>query len=123
MKKILSMIMVLAMALALCACGSASEGGAEATTAAPAATYQVGYGRANITPEYSVPLAGYGNTSMRMSTSFQTYLYSNCVAISDGENTLLMFNNDLTSVGTGVADNIKTFVLTPLRITLFRSFR
>ena len=107
MKKILSMIMVLAMALALCACGSASEGGAETTTAAPAATYQVGYGRANITPEYSVPLAGYGNTSMRMSTSFQTYLYSNCVAISDGENTLLMFNNDLTSVGTGVADNIR----------------
>ena len=118
MKKILSLALALVMALALCACGSAGEGGAgeTETTAASTGAYQVGYGRSNITPDYSVPLAGYGNTSMRMSTSFQTYLYSNCVAISDGENTLLLFNNDLTALGNGHADNIREAITAKLGI-------
>ena len=109
MKKIIAFMLVLVMTLALCACGSSAagqtEGAAETTTAASG--LMVGYGRANITPEYSVPLAGYGNTSMRMSTSFQTYLYSNCVAVSDGENTLLLINNDLTALGNGHVNNIR----------------
>lgn len=119
MKKMIALMLVLAMTLALCACGSSSAGqteGAGETTAA-ASGIMVGFGRANITPEYSVPLAGYGNTSMRMSTSFQTYLYSNCVAVSDGENTLLLFNNDLTSIGNNHADNIRDAVSAKLGIS------
>jgi len=108
MKKLLCMLLTLVMLLAMAACGSSQpqSGDAGETTAATGGM-MVGYGRANITPEYSVPLAGYGNTSMRMSTSFQTYLYSNCVAVSDGENTMLLINNDLTSLGNGTVSNIR----------------
>ncbi len=110
MKKLISVLLVLVMVLTLCACAN-SEGGQNGaggeTAGAAASGIQIGYGRANITPDYSVPLAGYGNTSMRMSTSFQTYLYSNCVAVSDGENTMLLINNDLTAVGNNHVENLR----------------
>lgn len=110
MKRIIALTLALVMLLALCACGTSEAGqtgDTAQTTAAPVSGLQVGYGRSNITPEYSVPLAGYGNTSMRMSTSFQTYLYSNCVAVSDGESTILLFNNDLTALGNATVNNIR----------------
>lgn len=57
----------------------------------------VGVGRADITPSYSVPLAGYGNTSARMSTEVYDPQYSTCIAFTDesGE-TVLLYHNDLT---------------------------
>lgn len=57
----------------------------------------VGVGRANITPDYSVPLAGYGNTRFRMSEEAYDPQYSTCIAFTDekGE-TVLLFHNDLT---------------------------
>lgn len=65
----------------------------------------VGVGRANITPDYSVPLAGYGNTSARMSTEVYDPQYSTCIAFTDecGE-TVLLFHNDLTRTD----DNVMT---------------
>lgn len=63
----------------------------------------LGIGRVNITPDYSVPLAGYGNTSKRMSTEAYDPLYSTCAAFTDeiGE-TVLLFHNDLTRTDDGV---------------------
>ena len=111
MKKLFVLLLAACLMLSLLACGGSEPAGSapKGTEAKPAETagMKVGYGRANITPEYSVPLAGYGNTSMRMSTSFQTYLYSNCVAVSDGENTVLMFNNDLTYLNNIIVENAR----------------
>ena len=57
---------------------------------------QVGYAKYDITPLESVPLAGYGNTSTRMSQNILSHLYSTCIAFSDAEgSTVLMFHNDL----------------------------
>lgn len=57
---------------------------------------QVGFGRADITPDYSVPLAGYGNTHNRMSTSVQTRIYVTCLALTDQyDQTLLVVSMDL----------------------------
>ena len=56
----------------------------------------VGYGRKCITPEESVPLAGYGNTSKRMSTNILDDIYATCVAFTDGDDsTALLFTLDL----------------------------
>lgn len=67
-----------------------------ATDGTEVAGFRVGYGRKNITPEESVPLAGYGNTSRRMSEGFFNYLYTICIAISDeSDNTVLLVVNDL----------------------------
>jgi hypothetical protein len=58
--------------------------------------FYVGFGRTCITPTESVPLAGYGNTSRRMSARILSDLFSTCVAFRDGEgSTVLLFHNDL----------------------------
>ena len=55
----------------------------------------VGFGSACITPEESVPLAGMGNTSKRMSTTILDDLYATCVAFTDEANrTVLLFTLD-----------------------------
>lgn len=66
-------------------------------------TLSVGVGRANITPDYSVPLAGYGNTRFRMSEEAYDPQYSTCVAFTDatGE-TVLLIHNDLTNTNARV---------------------
>lgn len=55
---------------------------------------QVGYGRADITPDFSVPLAGFGNSSTRMSQGYVNRQYATCIAISGGGNTVLLFTQD-----------------------------
>lgn len=66
-------------------------------------TLMVGVGRANITPDYSVPLAGYGNTRFRMSEGAYDPQFSTCIAFTDeaGE-TVLLFHNDLTNTSNRV---------------------
>ena len=55
-----------------------------------------GFARVDITPTESVPLAGYGATSTRMSQNVLSPLYSTCLALTDGSgNTVLFFQNDL----------------------------
>ena len=94
MKKIAALILVAVMVLGLCACGQ-NEQSVETTAAASATGIQVGYSTMDITPKYSVPLGGYGNSSFRMSDGFLDYIYTTAIAISDGENTLILIENDL----------------------------
>lgn len=98
MKRITSTLLSLLLLLSLCAC---AEGGQTATTGSDEGTFRVGYGRVDITPyEEAVPLAGYGNTSTRMSTGCADRLYTTCIAFTDAEGeTVLLYTNDLTSVG------------------------
>ena len=109
MKKITVFLLSFALLFALCAC---SAGGTENTGKGDAAGgFQVGYGRSDITPyEESVPLAGYGNTSTRMSDGCADRLYITCVAFTDGEGeTVLMYTADLTSIS-AVADDLRAAI-------------
>lgn len=102
MKKCISLLLAVCLVLGLVACSSAAgdqetaNAGKETTPAttegaAPEGKgLQVGFGRANITPSYSVPLAGYGNSSMRMSQGFLDYMYATCIAITDEKDTTLL---------------------------------
>lgn len=55
----------------------------------------VGFGRVDITPSYSVPLAGYGQTYNRMSTGVAERIYATCVAITEESGqTLLLITQD-----------------------------
>ena len=108
MKKIISFALFFALMLSLCACGAASSPGE--TTAANAEVtggLQVGFARANITPEDSVPLGGYGNTSTRMSEGMLDYIYTSAIAISDGENTVVIIENDLTAAVSTVLGKVR----------------
>ena len=113
MKKLICILLVLVLALGFVACGSASEApaGEESGPAAEPAGLRVGYSRLDITPKYSVPLGGYGNTSMRMSNGYQTYLYTTCVAYSDGEDTILVFQNDLSGAVASMVKSVREAIL------------
>ena len=70
-----------------------------------------GAGRADITPESSVPLAGYGNVDNRMSANVMDKLYASCVAVRDADGeTLLLFNMDLINVRADLAGQIRRMV-------------
>lgn len=106
MKKIIALLLCTIMILSLAACGSSAApagttAGAGTTGAANDSTegqFLVGYSKVNITPSYSVPLRGYGDTEKRMSTGYTDYIYATCVAITgtNGE-TVLAYGIDLTN--------------------------
>ena len=90
MKRIFSAVLLAGLILGICACGGNGE-----TIPEPKALL-VGFGRVDITPEMSVPLAGYGQTEKRMSIVAREPLYATCIAVTgdDGE-TLLLISQDL----------------------------
>ncbi len=57
---------------------------------------KVGYARKEITPQESVPLAGYGNTSQRLSETILDPLYATCIAfVNDAGERALLYTIDL----------------------------
>ena len=90
MKKLVCLLLAFVLVLGLCACNG---GGDENKVTA----FSVGYGRSKVTDDdtESLPLAGYGNTSERMSVGLWDYGYTTCVAITDADNeTALIYTND-----------------------------
>ncbi len=62
--------------------------------------FRAGFARTDITPIMSMPLAGYGNTLLRMSLGYLDHLYANCIALTDENGaTALLFMLDLISAG------------------------
>ncbi len=68
---------------------------------------KAGFSRVDITPEFSVPLGGYGDEARRMSQVNLDPLYATCVALFDGENKALFYHLDLTACKTEVVDYCK----------------
>ena len=91
MKRSITVILLFALVLGLCACG---ETAAPAETAAEAGL-QVGFGQASLMPEDSVPMAGYTDTTKRMSTGFRDMMYTTCLAFTENGETVLVFTQDL----------------------------
>ena len=57
---------------------------------------QIGYSRHNMTPLYPVPLAGFGNSSTRMSQGWVVPICTTCIAFTDDAgSTVLMFTTDM----------------------------
>ncbi len=61
-------------------------------------TLRVGYGRVAMDIPKGVGLGGFGNTDARLSENIMDDLCLTCVAISDGEETLLFYSVDLLGV-------------------------
>lgn len=94
----LSVIMTLPI---LVACG---ENGNKQVDGKNSGVFSVGYGKADISPEHSVYLRGYGDPKTeRMSTGVAEHLYATCVAIKDASgNQALLISLDLLGCDTGV---------------------
>ena len=56
---------------------------------------QAGYARASITPGDGMNMRGYGNDAHRLSTGALDTLYATCIALRDGDTTILLYSTDL----------------------------
>ena len=88
MKKFLSVALILALVLGLCAC----SGSGDAAGGKKDGVY-VGFGRENITPDYTVHMSG-GDWKSRPSSGFMDVQYVTCIAITEGGQTLLLYTMD-----------------------------
>ena len=88
MKKLASILVLVAMVLTLCACGKEST---ETTIQTSTESFSVGFARVDITPQVSVPMAGFGRTSQRMSRTIRDNLYASAIAMCDGEGETVVF--------------------------------
>jgi len=69
---------------------------------------KIGYSRIDITPTQPVPLAGYGNTSRRISQNVLSPLCSACIVLTDeAGSTAMLIHNDLISSPDWFADPIR----------------
>ena len=68
----------------------------------------VGYARIDITPDESVPLGGYGNTSGRMSKNILDPLYATCIAfVNEAGEKALVYTVDLINAGITASTEIR----------------
>lgn len=94
MKKIISIILLISIVLGLCACGGSDDGDSKVDG------LQVGYAKINITPSFEVGMSGYGDEESRKNTDGMTdYIYVTCIAVKEGEETVLLFTMDTIGVG------------------------
>ena len=98
MKKLLALLLVVVQVFALCACKESNNTEGNVTTMNTNAenSLRVGYARENVTPNYSIPLAGYGNSQDRISREVDYRLFATCLAISDENGfPVLLYHTDL----------------------------
>ena len=76
------------------------------------ASLQAGYGRENITPDKPMGLDGYGDQATRKSGTVLDYLYTTCVAFSEGEQTILVYTVDICSLADNQMDALRAVVTT-----------
>ena len=91
MKRFVYLLLCLALLLSFTACGNASN---QAETNPAPTGLQVGFGRTNITPGFSVALQG-GNYKNRMSQGVLDTLYATCIALKSGEEIVLLYTIDV----------------------------
>lgn len=85
MKKLFAFVMAFVLLLGLFGCGTSS--------ATEKKGLQIGFGRADVTPNFSVNVAG-GDTRNRESTGFKDPILVTCVALGVGKDTFLIYTMD-----------------------------
>ena len=89
MKQILSILLVFCMALGLAACGVAG-GAAGGNGDQPAGQFKAGFGKVDITPKGTVPLASYGDLRFN-DEGILSKLEARAVAVQDANGGMLVF--------------------------------
>ena len=96
MKRFMCLVLVFLLAIGLLACGKQDQSAQQPTAEEPpawAGQFAVGYGRVDVTPDYSVGMRGFGD--VRMSVGVLCKLYITCVAVTDETgNTVLLYTYD-----------------------------
>ena len=103
MKKASCLLLAILMSMICFGCGQVAAPTQSQTTEPPLppANLSAGFGRVDVTPDYSVPMAGYGNYTSRMRQDVRDPLYVTCIAVSNGAGTVLMYTIDVINVNAG----------------------
>ena len=109
MKKWLCFVLALMLTLSLAACGGSGEG-SQGGEDAPAGL-QVGFGRESIMPDdYTIVHLAGGDASKRIAKSIKDNLYVTCVAIKEGDQTILLYTMDIITADDPVVDPVKAAI-------------
>ena len=73
-------------------------------------TLQAGYAKVDITPDYPVGLGGYSNAESRRSVGIAARIYATCIALTDGDETILLYTIDNCACARPIADQIREVV-------------
>ena len=68
---------------------------------------QAGFAKIDITPDYPIGLGGYSNANVRISEAVEDRIYSICIALTDGEETVLLYTVDNCGFGYEMADKLR----------------
>lgn len=108
MKKLLCLALCILMTLSLFA--GCTDGNKTAKNPYEG-KFCVGYGKADITPDDSVPLAGFGDNEERYSNQVMDPIYATCVAFTDEVGTtVLMFGLDLLNTDEDRANEARELI-------------
>ena len=110
MKRIISLILVFCLALGLCACGGSGSGEEKKEG------LQVGYAKVDITPNFPVGMGGYSDYATRRVSGFITYIYTTCIAVTEGEETVLVYTVDIGGLNGGAQDDLRTAITNAIAI-------
>lgn len=91
MRRWFSLFLSILLVLGLMACGNTA---AQPTQPEVESWLKAGFARVDITPAYNIGLDGSGNATTRISKGIADHLYMTCVALSDGEKTILVYTAD-----------------------------
>lgn len=69
-----------------------------------------GFAKIDITPDYQVGLGGYSNAETRRNTGIVDKIYATCIALTDGDETILVYTIDNCACPGGAADKIRQVV-------------
>lgn len=69
-----------------------------------------GFAKIDITPDYQVGLGGYSNAETRRSVMVEERIYATCIALTGGEDTILLYTIDNCACDQGMAEGIREAV-------------
>ena len=104
MKRLFSLLLILAIALNLYGCAPKEE--------LPTPKLQAGFGRVDITPDFSVGLGGYGDAEIRRSKEVADKVYATCIALFEGDQKILLYTIDNCAASQELITTIRVFVST-----------
>jgi len=70
----------------------------------------VGFSKIDITPNFSVGLAGFSNAEARRTETIEERIYATCIAVTNNEDSILMFTIDSCSCPHEVAEKIRNAI-------------
>ena len=105
MKKYLTILLAAALLLTLMGCTTPQQ---EETP--PPAPQEVGYSKVDITPDFTVGLSGYDNADKRLATGILSNLSLTCIALRQGEETVLLYTIDSCACDKDMANMYRRLV-------------